>query len=264
MRDLLRNWDGVSRRIARARKVFFFFDFDGTLAPIAPLPGLVVCGERVRESLRKLSGNKRYVVGIISGRGLADVRRMVGIDGILYAGNHGFEVSGPGIAYVNPAAIASRKIMEEVACALGRELEKTAGAFVEDKIYSLSIHYRRCAADGFSRVKDIVDRVTAGYRAGRQIRVTSGKKVLEIRPHADWHKGRIVEWLMDNCAKGPRGDVLVWYAGDDLTDEDAFKAVNDMGGITVLAGRRRAASAAEYVIASQEDITALLAKLEAI
>ena len=193
MKDVATCWKDIVRQIQQARKVYLFFDFDGTLAPIAPRPEMVTLDASIKESLRRLSRSDKYVVGIISGRGLGDLRQMVGIDGILYAGNHGFEVEGPGIIYVNPAAIMSRKVMESVSQTLARELRALPGAFVEDKVYSLSVHYRQCAKGDVLRVKDIVDQATAHYRTEKQLRATFGKKVVEIRPFADWDKGRIVE-----------------------------------------------------------------------
>jgi len=193
VKDVATCWKDIVRQIQQARKVYLFFDFDGTLAPIAPRPEMVTLDASIKESLRRLSRSDKYVVGIISGRGLGDLRQMVGIDGILYAGNHGFEVEGPGIIYVNPAAIMSRKVMESVSQTLARELRALPGAFVEDKVYSLSVHYRQCAKGDVLRVKDIVDQATAHYRTEKQLRATFGKKVVEIRPFADWDKGRIVE-----------------------------------------------------------------------
>jgi len=262
--ELFQHWGEVSRRIARARKVFLFFDLDGTLAPIASRPEMVFLDASIKESLRKLSRSEKYVVGIISGRGLGNLRKMVGIDGILYAGNHGFEVEGPGFTYVNPAAVMGRKVMESVSHVLIRELTAVPGAFVEDKVYSLSVHYRQCAKGDIGRVKDIVDQATKNHRAEKQLRVTFGKKVLEIRPWADWDKGRIIEWLIQKCAAGARKGAVVWYIGDDLTDEDAFKAVNRMGGISVLAGGGNPLTQADYIMEKQEEMPELMKKLEAL
>jgi len=264
VKDVFACWEDVANKIHTAAKAFLFFDLDGTLAPIAARPEMVALDARTKASLGRISRNKKYVVGIISGRGIEDVRRLAGIDGIIYAGNHGLEVKGPGIEYVHPAAIESRRLMEGLARTLARGLREIAGASVEDKTYSLSVHYRLCAGDDAARVKDAVDGAIAPYRAKKQLRATSGKKVLEIRPHADWNKGRVVEWIVGRCAPVARKGDVVWYIGDDLTDEDAFKAVNAMGGITVLAGGGNPLSEAEYVLAKREDMPALLSKLEAI
>lgn len=264
MKDVFTGWKDIAQKIHQTKNIFLFFDFDGTLAPIAPRPELVVLDARVKESLKMLSVKTQHVVGIISGRGLGDLRQMVDIDGILYAGNHGFEVEGPGITYVNPAAIMSRKVMGSVAQTLVRELKAVPGAFVEDKVFSLSVHYRECARADIMRVKDIVDQATKEHRAEKQLRVTFGKKVLEVRPCADWNKGRIVEWLIQKCSPGTRKNAVVWYIGDDMTDEDAFKAVNEMGGITVLVGGENPLTGAQYVLKKQEEIPELMKKLEAV
>ncbi len=86
-------------------------------------------------------------------------------------------------------------------------------------------------------------------------------KVLEIRPVIDWHKGRIIEWFVTRCGGDGSCDRVVLYAGDDLTDEDAFKTVRSMKGISVRVGHENPAFCAEYRTTTQAEVVGLLKKL---
>ncbi len=262
MSDLFRLWGDVTGRMTRAARVFLFFDFDGTLAPVAPRPEMAALDEKTRESLRRLSKKQAWTVSIVSGRGLEDLRKMVGVEDIVFVGNHGFEVKGPGLEYVHPGAMACRPAVENVLKILEQDLREIQGVFIEDKVYSLSVHYRQCAPGNIPRVGEIVEQASQQSCANNHVRVTPGKKVFEIRPLADWHKGRVIEWLLDRWIEDPAQESIAWYVGDDQTDEDAFKAVKKRGGITVLVGAGNPQSAAQYTLTSQNGMQELLSRLE--
>ncbi|HUG39598.1 MAG TPA: trehalose-phosphatase [Longimicrobiales bacterium] len=200
-------------------------DFDGTLSPIVPRPGDAALLDGLEAPLRRLAGRTDSVVAIVSGRGLDDVRARVRLDGVYFAGNHGFEIEGPGLDRVHEAARAARPALEEAAAALTAALRDEPGAEVEDKGWTLTVHYRRAEREGAEpRVRDAVARL--GRRPG--LRVTEGKKVLEIRPDVDWDKGAATRFLLDVLGEG--GEMPAIFIGDDRTDEDAFAVVRELGG----------------------------------
>lgn len=212
-------------------------DFDGTLSPIVDRPEDARLHEAVVEPLRRLADRADTVTAIVSGRGLDDVRSRVGLDGIYYAGNHGFEVEGPDIDRVHPAAEEARPALEAAAAALAAALVDEAGTEVEDKGATLSVHYRRAdAPDAGARVRTAVER--HARRPG--LRVTAGKMVFEVRPDVDWDKGRAVALLLEvaTTKTGDDGAISIpgaprlpaIFIGDDRTDEDAFAVVRDLGG----------------------------------
>jgi trehalose 6-phosphate phosphatase len=199
-------------------------DFDGTLAPIVAHPELAEIPPGTRAALAALMAVPGVEVAVVSGRGLADVRERAAIPGIAYAGNHGMEIEGAGLHRIHPGAAAARPLLEAVAAALEPALAAVPGAFVEDKGLTLSVHYR--LADP-AREGEVRKAVHAAADGQPELRVTEGKKVLEVRPRVEWDKGRAVLFLLENLRPPERAPVL--YLGDDRTDEDAFRALEVRG-----------------------------------
>ncbi len=246
--DLPHAFDRADSLIALRRMVgrmLVALDFDGTLSPIVERPDAAALHDHVIDPLRRLTEREDTVVAIVSGRGLADARSRVGIHGLYYAGNHGFEIEGPGVDRVHPAAAEARPELDECVAALEEALADEPGTEIEDKRWTLSIHYRRAKREGAGdRVREAIDHC---HRPG--LRVTEGKKVFEIRPDVDWDKGKAVEFLLDVIAeeghqkadqeadpaaghrRGPGVSPFpAIFIGDDTTDEDAFAVVRDLGG----------------------------------
>lgn len=237
------------------RRLMVLLDYDGTLSPIAPRPEDAVLPPAMRIVLDELSG--RWNTAVISGRALADVRDMVGVDGIVYAGNHGLEIEGPagtgisrslGEAYVQDVAEASAELQSE--------LESVEGSLVEDKQFSLSVHYRLVASADVRRVEAAVD--TAIKRHPR-LRKRHGKKVFELRPDLDWDKGRAVTWLLE-VVNQRETEALPIYIGDDDTDEDAFRALEN-AGIGVLVSEEDRPTAATHRLSDTDGVRRFLARL---
>lgn len=221
------------RRIEQGRaeqgRLLLGLDFDGTLAPIVPVPDDATMLPAAAEALRALADRADTVLAIVSGRGLADVRARVREERAFFAGNHGFEIEGPGLRHRIDAAERLRPELRVLTERLRHELEHIPGAEVEDKGITVSIHYRRVADPvQAEQVRDLADR--EARRSG--IRATHGKRVVELRPPLDWHKGRALEFLIDTLSSS--GPVYPVFIGDDVTDEDAFRAVRARGGLAVL------------------------------
>lgn len=201
-----------------------FFDFDGTLSEIVDDPGAARPVAGAVKALQKLAA--QCPVAVLSGRDLADVTERVGVQGIWYAGSHGFELTAPdGTHHQNAAAAAAIPVLERVADQLRDELGPIAGVVVEHKRFGVAVHYRNASRD---RVGAIAAAVRA---AGRQhwVRVTTGREVIELRPDIDWDKGKTLRWVMDHLRDANAGPLVPIYLGDDITDEDAFDAVREDG-----------------------------------
>ena len=207
-----------------------FFDFDGTLAPIVHSPKLARLPTVTRATLERLGARADCTVTIVSGRGrLADVRDRVGIDGLIYAGNHGLEIEGPGFKFVEPTAAASVR----PGARDGRRTDAACGPtrrLVEPKGLTTSIHYRNVPSEHRDDLARIVHEAV-GTDPTRFV-LTTGHSVWEIRPRVAWHKGQAIHWVLQQLGD-PMGR-LVLYLGDDRTDEDAFACLPD--GITVKVG----------------------------
>lgn len=261
MKSLLKNWAGVEKRIRRSGHVLLFLDYDGTLTPIVRRPEKALLSPSTGKLLEKLRADPRYTLAVISGRSLRDVRKLVGLRGIVYAGNHGLELAGPKIRYINPHAKRARPLLARIARRLRRELGAVPGAAVENKGLTLTIHFRGVKAGERQLVGMIFDGITRPYRRKRKIRVARGKCVFEVRPPVKWNKGTMVLWILKRTEAIRKGEeILPVYLGDDLTDEDAFQALSGRG-ITVLVGDPNPLSRAGYRLSGVREVRTFLRKL---
>jgi len=233
----------------RGRELALFLDYDGTLAPIVDDPADAILSEAMRSTLARLAA--RWPVAVISGRDREDVEQRVGLEDLIYAGNHGFDIVARGRQKSLPQAEAA---VPEVASAeqqLRRSLAGIPGAIVERKRFSVAAHYRSVAdPTAVEAVARAVDRA----RAATGLRRRSGKQVLELEPPVAWHKGRAVEWIR---ATAGLDDHALIYIGDDLTDEDAFAALreHDLG---IRVGPELACTHAEHCLADPDQLRELL------
>jgi trehalose 6-phosphate phosphatase len=262
MQYLFDAWNKVGLRLKSAHHVLLLSDYDGTLTTIVEKPELAVLSAETRNLLRRLSKNRHYTVGIISGRALTDLRDRVNVDGIIYAGNHGLEIEGLGSDFLEPLAEEMRPMLHILNRVLSVAMRGIKGVFVEDKGLTLSVHYRLAEGSEIDKVENTFTRITDSLNVTGQIKITRGKKVYEIRPPVDWNKGKAISLLMLRLKqmKGKAGALPV-YLGDDLTDEDGFKVIEQNKGISVFVGEEEIQTAARYFLKSPHEVTELLRML---
>lgn len=243
--------DGLRQQLAQ-KDVFIFLDYDGTLTPIVATPDLAVLSDQMRETIKKLALSHK--VSVVSGRATDDVRNKVRIDNIYFAGSHGFEIVAPdGKVEITKEAQEARPLIDEVYQKLSSRLKDIKGALVENVKYTISSHYRLVSEEDFPKVKNAVEDILKEYP---QLRKTDGKKVFEIRPGIDWHKGKAVEWILNVLGFQPDKHLAV-YIGDDVTDEDAFAALEEKGfGILVTEDSRT--SKAKYFVKNTDEVKKVL------
>ena len=229
------------RRFAAAR-VLAAFDFDGTLAPIVAVPE----GARMRLSTRRLLEEvaARYPCVVLSGRARSDVRRRLrGVPVREVVGNHGAEPRRPPRHF----AVTVRSWRR----VLRGSLSAVPGVRVEDKVFSLAIHYRGAPDKRKARAA-----IRKALRDLPDLRVTLGKRVVNLVPETAPHKGIALERERRRLRCG-----AAIYVGDDDTDEDVFSFE---GGRRLLLGIRvgkRSRSAARFFVRSQVDVDGLLRAL---
>ena len=216
-------WTDIEPVLAQ-RRLALFLDYDGTLTPIAPRPDLANLSDETRRLLVRLA--RHMPVTVITGRDLGDVKERVGLDQLIYVGSHGFDVEGPGIVGRPDAASDERR---DVVARIGRELdEKIAdvpGVILEPKRFSAAVHYRLVPDQHIAPMLAVVDQI-ADREAG--LRVSKGKKLVELRPDVDWDKGTALLWVVRALGL-ETGHVLPLFVGDDVTDEDGFMALRNAG-----------------------------------
>ena len=208
------------RAVLRHQPAGMLSDIDGTLSAIAPTPGAAFVGEGIKESLRRLT-ERLALVAVVTGRAAEAGRAMVGLDELLYVGNHGMErLRGP-IHTAHPAAVASVAALGAALAEIGEALAASplaAVALVEHKGLTGTVHYR--LAPDQAAAREILGPLVAGVAAKHGLRVTAGRAILELRPPVRIDKGTAVADLL--AEHGLRGAI---FLGDDLTDIDAFAAL---------------------------------------
>lgn len=235
------------------KRPLIFLDFDGTLSPIVEHHADAAISEEMRDLVEELS--HRFPVAVISGRGLADVRQRVGIPELFYAGSHGFEISGPGgFSRDHQEAVRVIPVFNELEPVLKERLREIPGVDFERKKFTLAIHYRQVPPEKEATVHEIVSRSLEDHP---EVKAAGGKKVIEIRPAIDWHKGKAVAFLKKELT-GETSPFSI-YVGDDVTDEDAFEYEDN--GIGVLVGEHGMETFADYRLEDQRQVSQFLRKL---
>ena len=240
----------IVARLKIAKCIFFFFDYDGTLTPIVSHPEKAILSEETKALLLALKKNPKFLLAIVSGRSLKDIRKLVGQKKIYYIGNHGLEIFTP---QKGTKQIISKEVFLELARIRNRlnsQLKDIEGIHIEDKGSILAIHYRnidpKCVPPILmalkQEIKDSRPPLYLGY----------GKMVFEIRPESNVNKGTAVLELLNQI---DRDQVLPLYIGDDQTDEDAFKVLKR--GITIFVGLPTH-SLAQYYVNGPEEVHAFL------
>jgi trehalose-phosphatase len=247
----------VQEIAGRSGRVAVFLDYDGTLTPIVSHPENASLSDSMQQALRELVS--RAPVAILSGRDLDDVRRRVSIDGIVYAGSHGFDIEGPrGLRRQVATEFLPNLDMTEKE--LHELLDVTPGARVERKRFSIAAHYRNVKENDVSKLERTVDAVWARHRELRRI---NGKKVYELLPDIDWNKGKAVMWLLETLDLESRsGGIRPIYIGDDSTDENAFRTLQQHG-IGILVSEQSQPTAARYLLGDPAEVQRFLRALTA-
>ncbi len=257
MEYLLFAWPEVVRRVRNAEDILLLCDYDGTLTPIVERPELAVLPDSARILLQKLAHHQKFRVGIISGRAISDLKELVGMNGMIYAGNHGLEIEGPGFKFINPVAEDIKPLLRLLHRVLVQSLTFIKGAFVEDKGLTLSVHYRQVDENRLSEVANAVESIVSTSRAVGKVITTTGKKVYEVRPAVDWDKGKAIQLLLDKYSRKKRRQLVI-FLGDDRTDEDGFKVVNRYGGASIFIGEENTDSSANYFLRSPTEVERFL------
>jgi len=187
-------------------------DIDGTLAPIVSTPDMAEVPAELKKVLRRLSEEYLLVAGI-SGRKTEDALGLIGLEDIVYFGNHGFEILRGGEVEVIPEALPYLEKVQELEQRARDELGPL-GAFIEEKGITASIHYRNVSPEIGERCVEFVK--AEGERLG--LRITVGRGVVEARPPIRADKGTAVRRLVEEY--GPK---RAMFLGDDTTDLDAFR-----------------------------------------
>ena len=214
------------------RGASLFLDFDGTLVDIAPRPDAVSVSSELRDLLSRLRERLQGRVAILTGRSADDVEQLLGPLSLAIGGHHGLETRSGG----RSTPIERPPLFDELLAEF-RRLEQThPGVIVENKPLGIAVHFRQ-APEAEEACRAAVER--AAERSGFEVQ--PGQMVLELKPRGA-NKGEALRRLM---SQRPFAGSTPVFLGDDLTDEPAFAAAQELGGAGILIGDREP-TAAKY------------------
>jgi trehalose 6-phosphate phosphatase len=213
----------VRRWACAAQRHSLLLDFDGTLTPVVRDPDCAFPDAPVRRFLTEIQDSGRIAVGVISGLDLEDVQALVGVRGIVYAGNHGMEIMGPGIRFVDDDALVSRDGIHLLASRIKNDLKRFDHIQIQNKGLSVTIHWStpQCPDKRQAIRNVVIDAVADGK--GR-FAVRDAKDGFEILPGTDWNNGSAALRINTHIGVASRNSM---YVGDNCTDEDAFETLRE-------------------------------------
>lgn len=251
--------ENIAGLVKTKKRIFLFLDYDGTLTPIVKNPHQAHLEQSVKELLKELSRNKNIIVGIISGRMLSDIKKRVGLDNLLYSGNHGLEFYYKGKDMLAKGLSRQRylKLLNPVKKELKKALGSVGGVVFEDKKIIFAVHYRKIAANKAAYVKAVFKKAVGPFLKDKKLKVSTGKRVLELRPNISCSKAEAVR-LFHSEFKKSKGEITI-FIGDDLTDEDIFKILKKPD-ISIRVGKKLS-SKAQYFLKNHKEVKKLLTHL---
>ncbi|KAF8729896.1 hypothetical protein HU200_017358 [Digitaria exilis] len=255
---------------SKGKKIVMFLDYDGTLSPIVSDPDAAYMSDAMRAAVRDVA--KHFPTAIVSGRCRDKVRNFVRLPELYYAGSHGMDIEGPSSNNVRsdsnlqqPESVLCQPareflpVIDEVYKLLVEKTKSTPGAKVENNKFCLSVHFR-CVDE--KRWNALAEQVKAVIKDYPKLKLTQGRKVLEIRPSIMWDKGKALEFLLESLGFASCSDVLPVYIGDDRTDEDAFKVLRKRGqGIGILVSKCPKETNASYSLQDPGEVMDFLLRL---
>lgn len=194
-------------------------DVDGTLSPIVDQPEMAGVHPEVPALLRRLVA-RLPLVAAVSGRPVSQLPEMVGVEGVVYVGNHGLEWWQGGRATVVPEAEPFLPAVAETMDHVRGQLE-LPGVILEGKGATGTIHYR--LAQDTRRAREAILQLLVQCPSARGLQISEGRRVVNILPPIETSKGTAVQKLARD--RGLSGAI---YMGDDVTDMDAFQALSSL------------------------------------
>ncbi|XP_057951827.1 trehalose-phosphate phosphatase A-like isoform X2 [Malania oleifera] len=244
---------------AKGKKIALFLDYDGTLSPIVDNPDAAFMSGAMRAAVRNVA--KCFPTAIISGRSRDKVYKFVGLTELYYAGSHGMDIMGPvkcpsSNGHPNSIRFTDKQdkehnlfqpageflpMIDEVFRSLVEITKEIKGAQVENNKFCVSVHYRNVDEQSWSTIAERVEGILKDYP---RLRLTHGRKVLEVRPVINWDKGKAVEFLLESL------------------DEDAFKVLREKNrGYGILVSSVPKESSAFYSLRDTTEVKEFLKSL---
>jgi len=248
----------VVQRAIRARpagtRLVLLCDFDGTLAELHHDPFKPTLPPERRALLEVLAGRRDMSVGLVSGRRISDLRGRTRLpDSVYHAGLHGLEIEVDDRRWRHPELEDRRQSTRALCSRLKTLAGDVPGMVIEDKDVSIAVHVRGVTvgrAEALARARALA----APFLASGDLALLGGQMILEFLPNLAWNKGDAKRWILEDVAARYGEHPWVVFIGDDVTDENAFAAIEH--GIGVLVGDRPTAAA--HRLANPAEVEQLL------
>ncbi|KAJ9146416.1 hypothetical protein P3X46_028685 [Hevea brasiliensis] len=251
---------------SKGKQIAMFLDYDGTLSPIVEDPDRAFMTNEMREAVRDVA--RCFPTAIVTGRCRDKIYSFVKLAGLYYAGSHGMDIKGPSKsqkykkdhqALLFQPASKFLPMIDEVYKVLIEKTKSICGAKVENNKFCVSVHFRCVEEKMWAALVELVRSVLNDYP---KLRLTQGRKVLEIRPTIKWDKGKALEFLLESLGYANSNDVLPIYIGDDRTDEDAFTVLRNRGqGLGILVSKVPKETNASYSLQEPAEVKDFLRRL---
>ncbi|HML04201.1 MAG TPA: trehalose-phosphatase [Methanobacterium sp.] len=201
-------------------KTALITDIDGTISEIVPTPGEAVVSEDMKQIIEKIAKKYKFT-GVMTGRSINNALDMIGNKNLIYIGNHGMEQLKNGKIWIDPEVKKYVPHIKKLAKSLKKDLKDHECILFQDKELSFTVHYRLC--DNGDKIRKKALDTIASIKDSKNLKISEGRKVIEIRPPAGHNKGSILQkFIFENKIK------KMIYLGDDITDVDAFRKLNEL------------------------------------
>lgn len=218
-------------------RLSLIFAYDGTLVPLVTHPSLALCPLSTRRLLAELSELPRIDVGIISGRAIDDLKAMVRLPNLVYSGTCGLELEAPSVFFIHPLVQRFRPFLNAAADSLGDIVRHYQGAWVEDKPFGLTVHYRNVSRADVPLLRLCLEQALIQYEG--LLTATDGSMAVEVLPAVEWRKAEALRLIL-HLQDGP---ALPLYAGNDDNDAQALQIAADLQGVALGIGPSAPATA---------------------
>jgi trehalose 6-phosphate phosphatase len=255
LKSALKFFPQISKTLQQEKRLFLALDFDGTISEITNTPDKAIPLKGIEEALNLLSAF--IPIAIVSGRDLQNLRQRISLKNIFYSGSHGFEILEPGgKVYFPGKGMKFMEVLEHIQGQLKTALCNISGALIEEKKFSIAVHYRQCKEMDKGKLIEITSLL---LKKIPELKIIKGKQVLEIIPNSLCNKGSAIGFIM--CLINHEVQHFPIFIGDDITDEDAFRLFQNGHGIGVIVKGRKGKTTAGYSLQNTLEVKEFLEKL---
>ena len=260
MKNLLNFWDELEPTF-KTPTLLLLLNEEGVLLPQAASSRGKEFASSTKKLIQSLVSSEGIKMAVVSRRPLDELKKLLGVRGLIYMASQGLELEEPSGKFVHPHAAAAKKLMEKVWERLKKTLKPFSEIRLQDKNFTLSIRHRRVAKNKLDQARATFFRTVRPYLSSSQIVVKEAEGSWEVSPVLRWNKGTTLVWLYGKVLAQTTDSVLPIYVGDSSGDEDAFYSMKPLGIGVSVGEPSKEASAAPYYLRSTSEVLTFLKRI---